>query len=86
MITTGDISKLLASKPFAPFTLQLSNDRAVHVPHPEFAFIPPNAKRHMVVSDEAGRVQMINLSVVVSIDVEPPRGERPGGSAESGAA
>lgn len=73
-MTTDDIRKLLRAEPFRPFRLHLVTGRALSIPHPEFAFSPPNNKRVVYVSDHLGHVDVVNATIVVSMDFEDERG------------
>ena len=40
---TEEIKNLLRATPFIPFTIYVSNGTSFEVPHPDFAFVTPNA-------------------------------------------
>ncbi len=62
--------ELLRREPYNKLTIRLADGRAIEIPHPEFAYLPPSNKRDIVVYDQKGRLFLINLSVVVSVEVD----------------
>lgn len=60
------IFELLHAAPFRPFSIVLSGDRVVRVPHPDFVSIAPN-RRTMIVWKANGGGQMIDVNLIVEL-------------------
>lgn len=60
--------KRLTATPFRPFALCLTSAQVVNVPHPEFAFMPPQPNDwEMVVFDQDKAFNIIDLGEVASL-------------------
>lgn len=66
-MTSDEVRKFQHAKPFQPFDIHLADGRVIHVPHPDFVYVPPINQRTVVVTDENGVPEHINILVVVSI-------------------
>ncbi|HBS28880.1 MAG TPA: hypothetical protein DEB06_05400 [Phycisphaerales bacterium] len=73
-MNSRDIEKLAKAEPFTPFEMHLVTGRVVSVPHPEFIYIPPGRGSYVVVTDDEGLAEFINVMIVVSIN--PIRGAK----------
>ena len=68
-MTMEQLRRVHETQPFQPFTFHLADGRQFHVPHPEFAYIPPTNERTFFVSDTAGVLEIVDLLLVVSIEL-----------------
>ena len=68
-MTTEQIQKAIKATPFRAFTLRLADQRALHVPHPEYIAHAPGA-RTAAVTDEQGAFEIIDLLLVVGIEFQ----------------
>lgn len=66
-MTIEQIRKAHKAQPFQPFTLRTAGGQEHPVPHPEFLFITPPG-RTIVLSDEEGAVEVIDLLLVESLE------------------
>lgn len=66
-MTNEEIRKMKHAEPFAPFDLHLASGRVLRIPHPEFVYVPPITTRTIVVTDEHGIVETINVLLIESI-------------------
>lgn len=68
-MNSRDLEKLAKAEPFNPFEMHLVTGRVVRVPHPEFIYIPPGRGAYVVVTDDEGLAEFINITIVVSINL-----------------
>lgn len=73
-MTSDQIRTLHQAKPFEPFTLNLADGRAVHVPHPEL-LLQTQGGRTIFVNTHDEIVEIIDLLLVTSVS----RGSAPTG-------
>ncbi len=66
-MTLNQIRATHQRQPFEPFALHLADGRALHVPHPEFLYIPPKNDRCVFVTHDDGAVEAVDLLLVVSL-------------------
>lgn len=66
-MTNEEVRRFQRAQPFQPFDIDLADGRLVHVPHPDFVYVPPINQRTVVVTDSKGVPEHINILVVVSI-------------------
>jgi hypothetical protein len=66
-MTSEEVRKFQRAKPFELFDIYLADGRIVHIPHPDFVYVPPINERTVVVTDDRGVPEHINILVVVSI-------------------
>jgi len=45
----------------------LADGRIIHVPHPEFVYVPPINERTVIVTDSGGIPESINVLLIVSV-------------------
>jgi hypothetical protein len=69
-VMTGDIKKLLARIPFAPFTIQMARGQGFPVPTIDHIYLPPAGGR-VVVSDDEGYVVTLPALLISGL-VEGP--------------
>lgn len=62
-----EIKRYQLARPFAPFDIHLADGRVVHVPHPEFVYVPPINQRTVIVTDRKGIPETLNVLVIVSV-------------------
>lgn len=67
-MTTEQFRKLLAAKPFRPFTLCTGDGERVHVPHPEFALLSPGGRTVVVVAGDE-EFEIVDLMLVTAMEV-----------------
>jgi hypothetical protein len=60
------IEEALEMRPFQPFRFVLPSDRAVEVPHPEFASVAPNRKA-ILVWKKRGGWSLVDPALVVEL-------------------
>ena len=78
-MTTEKIRQAHEARPFRPFSVRTGDGREFYVEHPEFMARVPTG-RTIVVTDRHGSVNVIDLLLVTSLDLNPPRktnGRRP---------
>ena len=75
-MTIEQIRKAHQARPFAPLTLRAGGGREYHVPHPEFMFITPPG-RTIIVVDQDGAAELIDLLLVESLHFNKGRRRRP---------
>ena len=75
-MTIEQIRKAHQARPFKPFTLRTGGGREYHVPHPEFLFITPPG-RTIIVVDEDGAAELIDLMLVESLHFNNIRSRHP---------
>jgi hypothetical protein len=66
----GDLRNLIATQPFVPFTLYLSDGSKVRVSTPEIVAVGPGGQR-LVVFDEDGSTVIISSQTITRIVVDP---------------
>lgn len=72
------IQATLRAEPFRPFTLRLVSGGEFVIPTPEHLYIPPNARRMMMVANvKTGGVTPVDISTVAAITVDGPCGPAP---------
>ncbi len=69
-MTSDQIRKLHQAKSFEPFTLNLADARAIHVPHPELLF-QTQGGRTIFVNTHDENVEIIDLLLVTSVTRGP---------------
>lgn len=74
-MTTTQLQKVLAAKPFTPFTLRLADGSRVPVRSPEFAWIHPGGRTVFVATDDDA-ADIIDLLLVAAIEVGNGRTRR----------
>lgn len=67
----SDIRKLIAARPFAPFTIHLADGGAVHVPTVDHVFVFPDGGRVIVAKDD-GDYDILSGLLMARITVHPP--------------
>ena len=77
-MTIEQLRQVMESRPFRPFTMRLANGSRVHVPHPEFLWVPPKASRTVAVAVSDDALVLIDLLLVAAIDVGNGRTRRRG--------
>jgi len=70
-----EIRKLYEAAPFAPFRVHMANGKSVDIPHPEFMFISRTGRR-MIVDMPDDTFEIIDLSLVTSVETLPKNGSR----------
>jgi hypothetical protein len=63
------LRELHRARPFRPFTLRLADGEKVHVPHPEFIWFPPNARRSVWVATADDAAKIVDPLLVAAVDV-----------------
>lgn len=66
-MTNEEVKKPQQAQPFAPFEIHLAKGRVMHVPHPEFVYVPPINTRTVIVADENGVPEIVNVGRSVSL-------------------
>ncbi len=66
-MTNEEVRRFQRARPFQPFDIHLAEGRVIHVPDPDFVYVPPINERTVVVTDKNGVPEHINILVVVSI-------------------
>lgn len=66
-MTVEQLRRTHTAEPFIPFDVSLADGRVLHVPHPEFLWMPPKAERTFLVSDDQGIAETVDLLMVVSL-------------------
>ena len=66
-MTITQLRKAHQQQPFQPFSLFLADGRVLPVPHQEFLYIPPKNDRTVMIADNDGIVETVDLLLVVSI-------------------
>ena len=66
-MTTDEIRKLHAARPFEPFILHLADGRKIRVDHPEFMMQSPGGRMIYIAAADGG-VDRIDLLLVVSAE------------------
>ena len=67
----SDFDELWMARPFKPFTVRTADGRAIPVRSPEFAWHAPAGRTIWIAeSPGEGRVRMIDLQLVTSLDIE----------------
>jgi len=72
----ADIRKLIAQRPFAPFTIHLADGSAVHVPTVDHIFVFPDGGRAIVTKDD-GDYDILSGLLMARITVHPPAEQNP---------
>jgi len=68
-MTFEQLREIHQARPFQPFRLQMANGDEVAVPHPEFLWFPPQARRSVRVATSDETTKLIDVPLVVSIEV-----------------
>ena len=68
-MTTEQVRKLYDGQPFRPFRFHLADGREIPVPHRDFMYITPPG-RTVIVSDDDGAINIIDLLLVTDIRIE----------------
>jgi len=66
-MVNDDVRRLLNSKPFQPFLIQLVDGTTFEIHHPEFVWFPEKNQRVMHITDGDGRETIVNTTIVVSM-------------------
>jgi hypothetical protein len=66
-MTNEEIRRYQRAEPFQPFDLHLADGRVLHVPHPEFVYVPPINTRTVIVTDSRGITETINVLLIVPV-------------------
>jgi len=74
-MTIAEFRKLLAARPFQPFTLHMADGRKVLVKHPEFVAVAPSG-RTAIVYQPNNDFEIVDLLLVTSLKVELRRKRR----------
>ena len=61
---------------FQPFTIQLSNGKHLHVPHPDFMLIPPIGETVIVVDQEGGK-HIVDADHITKLELRQARPAKP---------
>jgi hypothetical protein len=61
--------------PFRPFRVHMASGKSADVPHPEFMHLSPNGRR-LVVEADGDAFEIIDVSLVTSIEALPQNGSR----------
>jgi hypothetical protein len=62
------IKDLLRAQPFRPFTMRMVDGRDFLVPHPEFAFIPPNMRHTVLIANtRTEAVTVLDAIMIASV-------------------
>ncbi len=75
-MTNETIRKFQKQVPFQAFDIHLADGRVVHVPHPDFVYVPPINERTVVATDSKGIPEHINMLVVISVKESPESGKK----------
>lgn len=70
-MTVNQLRDLIHEVPFKPFTIHLSDNRAVHVPHPDFITVSGPGGIAVVTSPDNDSVTFIDIPLVVHLVVNP---------------
>jgi hypothetical protein len=68
-MTLADLRSVHQAAPFVPFTIYLADGRSFHVPHREFLSHSPRGGRTIIVYDDNGSFDIIDLLLVTDIKV-----------------
>ena len=71
-----ELRSIYKAEPFDPFTMHLADGREVRVKHPDFIALSP-VGRSVVVYDEEGAFDVIDLLLVVSVEVSDGKSRAP---------
>lgn len=64
----AQIKDLFKAEPFRPFTMRLVDGREFEVPHPEFAFVPPNMRHTVLVANtRTEAVTVLDAIMIASV-------------------
>jgi hypothetical protein len=62
-----DLKKLQEQRPFVPYEIRMVTGQVLHVPHPEFLYVPPGGG-HLIVHTDAERLMVwVNTSLIATI-------------------
>ena len=75
-MTIEQIRKAYQARPFKPFTLRTGGGREYYVPHPEFMLINAPGRTIIVVDQEDGAAELIDLLLVESLHFNNRRRHR----------
>jgi len=73
-MTIEDLRKLHQATPFVPFTIYLADGRSFHVPGREFLFYSPNGQRTLIVHDDCGTFDILDLMLVTKLEASKLEG------------
>ena len=74
-MTAESLRKQLAAQPFRPFDVHTASGRAIHVPHPDFAWLTPNG-RDLVIAGEDDGVELISVLHVTELSINGAKKSR----------
>lgn len=76
-MTPKEVRKLYEAAPFRPFRIHMANGKSVDVPHSEFMLLSRNGRR-LVVDLPDDDFEIIDMSLVTSLETLPQNGNRRG--------
>lgn len=66
-----ELRKVNAAVPFRPFTVRTFEGGGLHVPHPDFLFIPPVGATVIIV-DKQGGLNLVDATHITKVEVPQP--------------
>jgi hypothetical protein len=68
-MTAEQVKKAREKAPFKPFTIYLSDQRRVEIPHADFVWVMPGG-RTIGIADENGAAEIVDLVHVTSLKLK----------------
>ncbi len=66
-----ELRKVSRAVPFRPFTVRTSEGDGLHVPHPDFLFIPPLGETVILV-DQKGGLNLLDATHITKVEIPRP--------------
>jgi len=68
-MTKEDLQQLIKAEPFRPFEIHLANGRRIEVRHPDFVLLPQGKYRSVHIAQPDGWVNIVNMTLIVSMNL-----------------
>ncbi len=76
-MTVEQLKRVIETRPFQRFTLQLADGTRVRVPHPDYILPHPTTGRTVAIADRDGTFRIIDLLLVAAVHVGNGRHDTP---------
>ncbi len=75
-MTAKQVREMYEATPFRPFRVHTASGKSADVPHPEFMYLSPNGRRLVIESNDGDAFEIIDVSLITSLEALPNNGSR----------
>jgi hypothetical protein len=66
-MTSNELKKMLAAKPFRRFSVTLADGQSIEVNHPELAFVSPGGRTAFFFDDDPDAATVVDILMITSL-------------------